>query len=99
MEQTLVYTPEHVCSRRITIVHEDGIVKKVTFVGGCAGNTQGVSLINLKKRNDVIASVCKVEHEEVEDEELEIRPDADGQTNMTYRDDLTTESGENPTEE
>lgn len=43
MEQTLVYTPEHVCSRRITIVHEDGIVKKVTFVGGCAGNTQGVS--------------------------------------------------------
>jgi DNA gyrase subunit A len=27
-------------------------------------NTQGVSLINLKKRNDVISSVCKVDHEE-----------------------------------
>ena len=30
--------------------------------------TQGVSLINLKKRNDVISSVCKVPH--VEEEEL-----------------------------
>ena len=27
-------------------------------------NTQGVSLINLKKRNDVISSVCKVAHYE-----------------------------------
>lgn len=31
--------------------------------------TQGVSLINLKKRNDVISSVCKVEHVEPENEE------------------------------
>ena len=31
-------------------------------------NTQGVSLINLKKRNDVISSVCKVPH--IEEEEL-----------------------------
>ena len=29
-------------------------------------NTQGVSLINLKKRNDVISSVCKVPHVEEE---------------------------------
>ncbi len=50
-------------------------------------NTQGVSLINLKKRNDVISSVCKVPHEEEEgDDQLENVPDADGQTNMTYRD-------------
>lgn len=34
-------------------------------------NTQGVSLINLKKRNDVISSVCKVQHIEEEDIELE----------------------------
>ncbi len=33
-------------------------------------NTQGVSLINLKKRNDVISSVCKVPHSE-EEESLE----------------------------
>ena len=48
-------------------------------------NTQGVSLINLKKRNDAISSVCKVEHEEVEDEELDAVPDADGQTNMAFQ--------------
>ena len=34
-------------------------------------NTQGVSLINLKKRNDVIASVCRVEHEDAPEEEAE----------------------------
>ncbi len=85
----------------LMIINKSGITIRLPLktVKVQGRNTQGVSLINLKKRNDVIASVCKVEHEEVEDEELEIRPDADGQTNMTYRDDLTTESGENPTEE
>ncbi|MCR5348009.1 MAG: TIGR03905 family TSCPD domain-containing protein [Bacilli bacterium] len=46
MEQTFVYKPEFVCSRQITIVHEDGIIKKVTFVGGCGGNTQGVARLS-----------------------------------------------------
>lgn len=49
-------------------------------------NTQGVSLINLKKRNDVISSVCKVEHEEIEDDEEVNVPDEDGHTDMTYTD-------------
>ena len=67
-------------------------------------NTQGVSLINLKKRNDAISSVCKVEHEEVEDEELESVPDADGQTNMAFQPapeaevDSEAENNENDTE-
>ena len=43
MEQTFTYIPHHVCAREIRITHEDGIVKKVTFLGGCAGNTQGVA--------------------------------------------------------
>jgi DNA gyrase subunit A len=30
--------------------------------------TQGVRLINLAKKNDVIASVCKVQHSEEEEE-------------------------------
>ena len=33
--------------------------------------TQGVKLINLGKRNDQIASVCKVLSEKEEDEEIE----------------------------
>jgi len=43
MEKTLSFTPHNVCSRQINVVAEDGIVKKVTFVGGCPGNTIGVS--------------------------------------------------------
>ncbi len=40
-------------------------------------NTQGVSLINLKKRNDVISSVCKVPHTEEEVSEEEIIDEAE----------------------
>jgi DNA gyrase subunit A len=38
-------------------------------------NTQGVSLINLKKRNDVISSVCRVPH--AEEDEIEAEGDLD----------------------
>ena len=39
------YTPHGVCSRQIHMDVEDGIVKKVQFVGGCNGNTQGVAAL------------------------------------------------------
>ncbi len=31
------------CSRAINIDVQDGVVKSVQFVGGCAGNTAGIS--------------------------------------------------------
>ena len=37
------YSPRGVCSRHIDIDVEDGIIRAVTFTGGCAGNTQGVA--------------------------------------------------------
>lgn len=37
------YTPHGVCSRHIDIDIENGIIRSVTFTGGCAGNTQGVA--------------------------------------------------------
>jgi len=37
------YTPKGVCSRKISFEVEDGIVKNVSFTGGCAGNTQGLA--------------------------------------------------------
>ena len=43
MEQKFVYQPKNVCSRQIEIIHEDNVVKKITFLGGCPGNTQGVA--------------------------------------------------------
>ena len=40
---TVEYTPKGVCSRKIEIDIENGIINKVRFVGGCNGNTQGIS--------------------------------------------------------
>lgn len=39
------YTPSGVCSRGIKFEIEDGIVKNIRFLGGCAGNTQGVAAL------------------------------------------------------
>lgn len=49
------YKPNGVCSYEMIIEVEEDIVKKVTIVGGCAGNTVGVSkLVEGMKIDDVI---------------------------------------------
>lgn len=40
---TYTYKTKGVCSREIEITVNDNIVEKVKFLGGCAGNTQGIS--------------------------------------------------------
>ena len=41
---THTYHPKGVCSRQITFdIDDNGIVRNVTFTGGCHGNTQGLS--------------------------------------------------------
>ena len=43
---TIEYTPQGVCYRKIIIdVDENNIVTSVQFIGGCSGNTQGVSIL------------------------------------------------------
>ena len=42
-EMTIQYKTKGVCSQRIDVTLADSIIKKVEFVGGCAGNTQGVA--------------------------------------------------------
>lgn len=42
---TLQFTPSGVCSRQINLEVEDGIVRKVEFIGGCSGNAQGISAL------------------------------------------------------
>lgn len=52
---TIDFTPTGVCSRRILIEVEDGIVGDVRFTGGCNGNAQGVgALVKGMKVEDVI---------------------------------------------
>lgn len=37
------YKTSGVCSKEIEFEIENNIIKSVTFVGGCSGNTQGIS--------------------------------------------------------
>ena len=39
----LEFRPRGVCSQRIEIDVEDGLVQDVQFTGGCSGNLQGIS--------------------------------------------------------
>lgn len=49
------YKPEGVCSREMIFDIEGDIVKSVKIVGGCAGNTAGISsLVKGMKIKDII---------------------------------------------
>ena len=54
------YKTHGTCSQQILIdVNDDDVIENVQFIGGCTGNTQGVSrLIEGMKIDDVIAK-CK----------------------------------------
>ena len=41
----IVYKTKGVCSRQIEIDVEDGKILRAKFLGGCAGNTQGVAAL------------------------------------------------------
>lgn len=53
---TYNYTPRGVCSKKITIdLANDGTIENVSFLGGCHGNTQGVSaLVKGMKAEDAV---------------------------------------------
>ena len=53
---TIDFQPKGVCSRRMRIEVEDGVVKSLEVQGGCHGNLQGISkLVVGMKVEDVIA--------------------------------------------
>ena len=56
----------------LMIINKSGITirVKISDIRVMGRSTQGVRLINLDKRNDEIASVCKVNSEELEDSEI-----------------------------
>ena len=49
-----VIKPQNVCSREITVEHENGIITNVKFLGGCSGNTQGVAALLIGRKIDEI---------------------------------------------
>lgn len=54
----MVYKTKGTCSQAIKVETENGIIKSVEFVGGCAGNTAGISkLVAGMKVDDVISKL------------------------------------------
>ena len=56
MTQHISYPTVGTCSRQIDIELEEGVIRSVTFTGGCSGNTQGVAaLVRGMKAADAVA--------------------------------------------
>lgn len=55
------YQTEDTCSREITVEVEDGIVKDVSFLGGCNGNLKAISAVvkgmSVEKVNEVFSGI------------------------------------------
>ena len=45
MNKHIEYKTQGTCSRSVIVDVEDGIITACSFVGGCSGNTQGVSAL------------------------------------------------------
>ena len=58
MTKHIEFTTKGVCSRAIIVDTEDGVITSCKFVGGCAGNTQGVAaLVVGMKVEDAISKI------------------------------------------
>ena len=52
---TIEYTPKGVCSQKMLIEVEDGVVQDISVLGGCNGNLKGIcSLVKGMKVDEVI---------------------------------------------
>ena len=58
MTKHIEYRTKGTCSRAIILDVEDGVIVNCAFVGGCAGNTQGVAA--LVKGMSVTDAISKV---------------------------------------
>ena len=55
MDRIFKYKPKGVCATEMTLVIDNDIIKKVQIVGGCPGNSEGVSRLCIGRNiNDVI---------------------------------------------
>ena len=85
----------------LMIINKSGVAIRlaISTIREQGRNTQGVSLINIKKRNDVISSVCKVAHvEESEEDEITDEIIVDTEDNKIEDNDVINESENSETE-
>ena len=56
MEKTYIYQTKGTCARQIELKMDGDVIRSARFLGGCSGNTQGVSaLVKGMKASDAIA--------------------------------------------
>ena len=53
------YTPQGVCSMQIIFEIEDNVIKSLKIIGGCPGNTIGVSRLVVGKSVDEVIEMLK----------------------------------------
>ena len=54
--ETIKYTPRGVCSRKMEVDVEDGVIQAVRVLGGCSGNLGGIcSLLKGMHVEDAVA--------------------------------------------
>ena len=54
--ETIQFVPKGVCSRRMEIDLEDGVIRDLRVVGGCSGNLQGIaSLVRGMRPEEVVS--------------------------------------------
>lgn len=53
------YNTNGTCSRQIIIDVENGIINYVKFIGGCSGNTQGISALVKGMKTEDVLNKCK----------------------------------------
>lgn len=54
------YKTKYTCSREIQFdINEDDVITFVKFIGGCAGNTQGVAKLSVGRKVDDVINTLK----------------------------------------
>lgn len=53
------YSPQGVCSSQMIFDIDNGIIKKLNIIGGCPGNTIGVSKLVVGKTIDEVIEMLK----------------------------------------
>ena len=59
MRLKTVYKTKGTCSSEILIEVEDGIIKEISFSGGCDGNLQAISRLVSGKNSDEVAALLE----------------------------------------
>ena len=58
MAKVTIY-PQNVCSRQMDVEYENGVITNVTIIGGCQGNTRGLSALLIGRKIDEIIPILK----------------------------------------